>query len=63
MGTSSSGGNIHENRAYLAQCRQSALYAAKRLGFSLVPCHDGERIFSREEVEERIWALVAPLLP
>lgn len=55
--------DIHENRAYLAQCRQSALYAAKRLGFSLVPCHDGERIFSREEVEERIWALVAPLLP
>ena len=43
--------DIHEkDRAYLARCRETALYAAGRLGWRVVPCGRGEEAFSAEAI-------------
>lgn len=46
--------DIHEADAvYLRSCRESALYAAEREGWIVIPCNEGERILSIEEVARR----------
>lgn len=43
--------DLHEsNRAFLAQCRQSALYAAKRYGWKIISCARGEQPRAIEEI-------------
>lgn len=44
--------DIHENnRSYLLACREAALYAAKRLGWAVLPCSAGEEPRSIEEIQ------------
>ncbi len=47
--------DIHErDLAYLEQCREAALYAAKKLGWALLPCCEGDRLRSIPEMQELI---------
>ena len=56
--------DIHElDTGYLAACRESALEAARLLGWRVVPCVDrGGALRSVEEIHEEIWSLAAPVL-
>lgn len=51
--------DIHEaDLEYLRTCRTSALYAAKRLGWDIVECSDGERPYSVKQLSDTLWNLV-----
>lgn len=51
--------DIHEsNLDYLAACRESAAYAAGRLGWKTIACEEGERPRKREEIHEELLKLV-----
>lgn len=56
--------DIHElDTGYLAACRESALEAARLLGWRVVPCVDRVgALRSVEEIHQEIWGLTAPLL-
>lgn len=56
--------DIHElDTRYLAACRDCALQAAQLLGWTVVPCTDGQGTLRQiEEIEEEIRRLTAPLL-
>ena len=55
--------DIHEvDDGYLATCRAAALQAAKVLGWTVIPCVEGGKLRSIEEIHDQIWSLVAPLL-
>ena len=57
-------GDIHEvDPDYLAACRDSALQAARLLGWQVIPCvtWDG-RLRTVEEIHWEVWSLVSPLL-
>ena len=57
-------GDIHEvDGDYLAACRRAALRAARVLGWTVIPCAEGERLRDVEEIHQQIWSLAAPLLP
>ena len=51
--------DIHErDRAYLLRCRETALYAAQRCGWAVVPCaRDGEPLPEREITDRLITIL------
>ena len=57
-------GDIHEvDTGYLAACRECALQAAQVLGWTVIPCVDGEgALRSVEDIHGEIWSLVQPLL-
>lgn len=57
-------GDIHEtDSAYLATCRQAALEAAERYGWTKIPCLDQEgRLRRIDEIHQDIWQAVCPLL-
>ncbi|MBP5617842.1 MAG: thymidylate kinase [Clostridia bacterium] len=51
--------DIHERDvAYLEHCRQAALYAAKRLGWSVVTCAEGDVPRTREAIAADVYAAV-----
>ena len=56
--------DIHElDTAYLAACRESALQAARLLGWRVIPCVDGAgALRSVEDIEQEVWSLVEPAL-
>ncbi|MCI8907434.1 MAG: thymidylate kinase [Angelakisella sp.] len=55
--------DIHEaNFAYLQSCREAALYGAEKLGWSVLRCCDGENPYPPEEIGEKVWQAVEPLL-
>ncbi len=55
--------DIHERDiAYLQHCREGALYAAKRLGWSVVKCTDGDRIRSREDISDEIFSIISKIM-
>ena len=57
-------GDIHEvDPDCLAACRDSALQAARLLGWQVIPCvtWDG-RLRTVEEIHREVWSLVSPLL-
>ena len=56
--------DIHElNTGYLAACRDSALEAARLLGWKVVPCVDDQgELRSVEDIHQEIWSLAEPLL-
>ena len=58
-------GDIHEvDPDYLAHCRETALRAADRYGWQLVPCTDAQdRVRSLEEIHQDIWQLVCGCVP
>ena len=48
---------------YLAACRDSALQAARLLGWQVIPCVTGDgRLRTVEEIHREVWSLVSPLL-
>ena len=56
--------DIHElDTGYLAACRDSALEAARLLGWKVVPCVDDKgEVRSVEDIHQEIWSLAAPVL-
>ncbi len=55
--------DIHEsNLAYLASCRKSALYAAERLGWKVVPCGAEGKAFPIEKISGEILQLIEEVL-
>ena len=56
--------DIHElDTGYLAACRDSALEAARLLGWKVVPCMDDKgELRSVEDIHQEIWSLAEPLL-
>ena len=54
--------DIHEvDTGYLAECRTTALEAAEVLGWVRVECVRNGQLRSVEDIEEEIWARIAPL--
>ena len=51
--------DIHEKAfGYLLRCRESAAYAAKKLGWRVVKCDDGEKMRSREDISDEIFGII-----
>lgn len=51
--------DVHEaNVQFLNSCRKSALYAAKKQGWRVVPCSDGKKPLSVDEIHNAIINLV-----
>ena len=51
--------DIHEsNRVYLEQCRESAAYAAKKLGWHVINCARGDNAKSIEEIHKEIMRTI-----
>lgn len=51
--------DIHEsNIKYLHNCRKSALYAAKKLNWSVVTCSDGENALPTEVISKEILKII-----
>lgn len=51
--------DIHEsNIEYLYRCRKSALFAAEKLGWSVVTCNDGENPLPTEEISKKIMKII-----
>jgi len=56
--------DIHElDTGYLTACRESALQAARLLGWKVIRClDDGGNLRSIEEIHDEVWSLVSALL-
>lgn len=55
--------DIHERDvAYLEHCRKAALYAASRLGWSVVSCAPDGVVRSREDISEEIFSIVSKIM-
>ncbi len=55
--------DIHERDiAYLEHCREAALYAADRLGWSVVRCANGDKPRSREDIANEVFGIVKAVL-
>ncbi len=55
--------DIHERDvAYLEHCRKAALYAADRLGWSVVSCAPDGAVRSREDIAEEIYSIVSKIM-
>lgn len=51
--------DIHESDiAFLMQCRESALYAAKRLGWNVIACDDGENPRGLGDISDDVLKIV-----
>lgn len=51
--------DIHEaNFAYLQHCRDAALYAAQKFGWTVISCCQGEAVRSMEEMSQEVWQAV-----
>lgn len=54
--------DIHEaNRQYLMNCRESALYAAQKEGWTVIRCDDGENVLPLEVIAQKISESLIPL--
>ena len=54
--------DIHEaNRQYLMNCRESALYAAQREGWTVIRCDDGENVLPLSVIAQKITESLIPL--
>ena len=51
--------DIHErNVDFLKACREAALYTAKKKGWFILPCSDGENPFIPESINEQLSAMI-----
>ena len=51
--------DIHErNVDFLKACREAALYTAKKKGWFILPCSDGENPFTPERINELLSAMI-----
>lgn len=47
--------DLHEkNIGFLKLCRENALYAAKKLGWTVIECSDGENPYTIEEIADKV---------
>ena len=47
--------DLHEkNVEFLKSCRESALYAAEKMSWKVIPCSDGEKPYTIEEIAEEV---------
>jgi dTMP kinase len=55
--------DIHEKDIeYLKACRKSAIYSAKKLGWVVIPCNDGENVRSIEDISKDILNAIKEVL-
>lgn len=55
--------DIHEkNVAFLKNCRNAALYAAERKGWTIVPCSDGEKPLQIEAINNKLSEIIDGLV-
>ena len=55
--------DIHErDTAYLEHCREAALYAADRLGWSVVHCSEKGEVRTRQAIADEVYAAVSKIL-
>ena len=55
--------DIHENDAsYLDRCYEAAMYAAGKLGWTVIRCYDGDTILSREAIHQTILSHLKDLV-
>ncbi len=55
--------DIHEAHvSYLASCRKSALYAANKLGWTVIECSDGKNPLSMEIISEKIMEEISKVI-
>lgn len=55
--------DIHEeNYLFLIQARETALYAAKKLNWTVISCCDGENPYSIQTITQKIIDTIAPIL-
>ena len=55
--------DIHERDVnYLNHCREAALYAADRLGWSVVQCSENGQVRTRQDIAEQVYAAVKDAL-
>ena len=51
--------DIHErNISFLKACREAALYTAKRKGWYILPCSDGEKPYSPKKINKELSELI-----
>lgn len=51
--------DIHEsNLNYLLNCRKAALYAAEKLGWTVIPCSDSQQPYTIETISEQIKRII-----
>lgn len=51
--------DVHEvDVEFLKSCRESALYTAKKQGWHIIECSDGESVYSIDEIHNRIVEIV-----
>ena len=51
--------DIHErNVDFLKACREAALYTAKKKGWFILPCSDGENPFTTERINQQLSAMI-----
>lgn len=56
--------DIHENNtAYLSACRESAAYAAGRLGWKIIRCAEGNKPRTVEEINRDVIKIITEELP
>ena len=54
--------DIHEkDTAYMDKCYEAALYSCKKLGWKQIKCYEGDKIRTREDIFEEIYARVKEL--
>ena len=55
--------DVHEaDVTYLLACREAGMYAAKKLGWNIVKCYEGDEPRSIEDIAKDIEALVASII-
>lgn len=55
--------DIHEaDKEYLKKCRKTALYAAKKCGWKIIQCNDGDSPLPVETIAEKIRSSVADII-
>ena len=55
--------DIHEsNLAYMERCRECALYAADKLGWSVITCSENLKPRAIRDISKDIWESVEPLI-
>lgn len=55
--------DIHEaDVEYLVKCRRAALYASEKLGWSVIPCSDGEEPLSVDKISDAVMSEIEKVL-
>ncbi len=53
---------LEKDVEYMLKCRQGALFAGEKLGWTIIKCCDGENPYTQEEIQQKIQDTIAPHL-